>query len=73
MATITAATAMFSACGRYRWWLERRWDSAGPTLLFIGLNPLLLLSKYEHWPTPWRNPLPTTGLPRMLSYGESQN
>lgn len=39
MATITAATAMFSACGRYRWWLERRWDSAGPTLLFIGLNP----------------------------------
>lgn len=34
-----AATAIFSACGCYRWWLKRRWDPARPTLLFIGLNP----------------------------------
>ncbi|MEX1316207.1 MAG: DUF1643 domain-containing protein [Synechococcaceae cyanobacterium] len=31
--------ARFSACGRYRWWLERRWDPRAPRLLFIGLNP----------------------------------
>ncbi|MFM9042216.1 MAG: DUF1643 domain-containing protein [Vulcanococcus sp.] len=31
--------AAFSGCGRYRWWLERRWDAARPPLLFIGLNP----------------------------------
>jgi hypothetical protein len=34
-----SASARFSACGRYRWWLERCWDSRLPTLLFIGLNP----------------------------------
>jgi hypothetical protein len=31
--------AAFSPCGRYRWWLERRWDGQRPRLLFIGLNP----------------------------------
>lgn len=31
--------ARFSACGRYRWWLRRRWDPGRPRLLFIGLNP----------------------------------
>ena len=30
---------MFSICGHYRWWLERRWDPQRPALLFIGLNP----------------------------------
>lgn len=34
-----AAAARFSACGRYRWWLERCWDGERPKLLFIGLNP----------------------------------
>lgn len=34
-----AGDACFSSCGRYRWWLERRWDPQRPTLLFIGLNP----------------------------------
>ena len=34
-----AAAAVFSPCGRYRWWLERRWDPQRPALLFIGLNP----------------------------------
>jgi hypothetical protein len=31
--------AALSPCGRYRWWLERSWDAAGPALVFIGLNP----------------------------------
>lgn len=31
--------AAFSRCGRYRWWLNRRWRQDAPTLLFIGLNP----------------------------------
>ena len=34
-----AATACFSACGNYRWWLERCWEPQLPRLLFIGLNP----------------------------------
>ena len=34
-----ARQAAFSHCGRYRWWLERRWDLGRPRLLFIGLNP----------------------------------
>lgn len=33
-----SAGATFSADGRYRYALERRWD-VGPTLLFIMLNP----------------------------------
>ena len=33
------AKALFSPCGRYRWRLQRHWDSARPRLLFIGLNP----------------------------------
>ncbi len=33
------ADAAFSACGQYRWWLRRCWDSQAPVLLFIGLNP----------------------------------
>lgn len=32
-------TAAFSRCGRYRWWLSRRWRQNAPALLFIGLNP----------------------------------
>ncbi|MEO1002564.1 MAG: DUF1643 domain-containing protein [Cyanobacteria bacterium J06638_7] len=31
--------ARFSACGQYRWWLERCWQPGAPRLLFIGLNP----------------------------------
>ena len=37
--TDAGSDAVLSACGRHRWWLQRRWDSAGPRLLFIGLNP----------------------------------
>ena len=38
--TATAtATAAFSSCGQYRWWLERVWQPAAPRLIFIGLNP----------------------------------
>ena len=33
------AWACFSRCGRYRWWLGRRWQPGAPALLFIGLNP----------------------------------
>ena len=32
-------SAAFSRCGRYRWWLGRRWRDDAPTLLFLGLNP----------------------------------
>ena len=32
------ARAAFSACGHYRWWLERLWQPQAPRLLFIGLN-----------------------------------
>ncbi len=40
MATMSApGRAAFSACGGYRWWLERRWGPGGERLLFIGLNP----------------------------------
>ena len=39
-ATATAAAgAVFSPCGRYRWWLGRIWQPRGPRLLFVGLNP----------------------------------
>lgn len=31
--------AAFSRCGRYRWWLSRRWRQEAPALLFLGLNP----------------------------------
>jgi hypothetical protein len=31
--------ASFSRCGRYRWWLRRRWRNDAPTLIFLGLNP----------------------------------
>ena len=34
-----SAGAAFSPCGRYRWWLGRIWQPAGPRLLFVGLNP----------------------------------
>ena len=33
------AGAVFSPCGRYRWWLGRIWQPLGPRLLFVGLNP----------------------------------
>ena len=36
MAQVDAA---FSACGHYRWWLQRRWAAERPVLLFVGLNP----------------------------------
>ena len=35
----SAGRAVFSPCGRYRWWLERVWEGEGASLLFIGLNP----------------------------------
>lgn len=25
--------------GRYRWWLERRWDQSRPMMAFVGFNP----------------------------------
>lgn len=31
--------AVCSPCGGYRYTLTRTWDAAGPTVLFIGLNP----------------------------------
>lgn len=31
--------AVFSRCRAYRYALWREWDPAGPTVLFIGLNP----------------------------------
>ena len=31
--------AACSACGQYRWWLERVWQPSAPRLIFIGLNP----------------------------------
>jgi hypothetical protein len=37
--TLQAAAAIFSPCGRYRWWLQRTWQPQRPTLLFVGLNP----------------------------------
>jgi hypothetical protein len=33
------ASAVFSHCGAYRWWLERSWDRDRPKLLVVGLNP----------------------------------
>ncbi len=43
MLASASGAAAFSPCGRYRWWLERRFDGAGldlrGRLLFIGLNP----------------------------------
>jgi len=33
------AAAVFSSCGRYRWWLQRTWQPQRPTLVFVGLNP----------------------------------
>ncbi|MGB8582433.1 MAG: DUF1643 domain-containing protein [Candidatus Sulfotelmatobacter sp.] len=31
--------ALFSECGRFRYWLLRTWDADLPTVAFIGLNP----------------------------------
>lgn len=31
--------AKLSDCGKYRYWLCRRWDESKPTLVFIMLNP----------------------------------
>jgi hypothetical protein len=36
---LPAGRAALSACGAYRWWLERLWDPCRPRILFIGLNP----------------------------------
>lgn len=35
----TASIAVYSPCERYRYLLTRAWDSAGPKLLFVMLNP----------------------------------
>jgi len=35
----TAAAAVFSPCGAYRWWLQRTWEPQRPPLVFVGLNP----------------------------------
>jgi hypothetical protein len=32
-------SALFSACGCYRYQLRRTWDATKPVVLFIGLNP----------------------------------
>ena len=42
-----AAGAVFSPCGRYRWWLGRTWHPRGPRLLFVGLNPSLANAERE--------------------------
>jgi hypothetical protein len=31
--------ARFSTCGRYRYWLSRRWDTGRPLAAFVMLNP----------------------------------
>jgi hypothetical protein len=31
--------ALFSPCGKYRYWLTRTWDLSRPTIAVIGLNP----------------------------------
>jgi hypothetical protein len=31
--------ALFSPCGKYRYWLTRTWDLSRPTVAVIGLNP----------------------------------
>lgn len=31
--------ALFSECGKYRYWLSRQWDETLPWVMFIGLNP----------------------------------
>jgi hypothetical protein len=33
------AAALFSPCGRYRWWLVRHWCPERSPVLFVGLNP----------------------------------
>jgi hypothetical protein len=35
----TESSAVFSPCGRYRYRLVRRWDSALPLLCLVMLNP----------------------------------
>lgn len=35
----TSGDALFSACGRYRWWLVRHWCPQRSAVLFLGLNP----------------------------------
>lgn len=39
LTAMSEGDASFSRCGRYRWWLSRRWRDDAPTLLFLGLNP----------------------------------
>jgi hypothetical protein len=39
LTAMSGSEARFSRCGRYRWWLMRRWREGAPTLLFLGLNP----------------------------------
>ena len=35
----THSTALYSACGTFRYLLTREWDPAAPRLLFVMLNP----------------------------------
>lgn len=35
----TVSTALYSACERYRYGLTRSWDTAGPRVMFVMLNP----------------------------------
>jgi hypothetical protein len=35
---VVERAAAISRCGRYRWWLRRKW-SAGPAVLWVMLNP----------------------------------
>src|SRR5690606_5306802 len=35
----TASSAVYSACGTFRYLLTREWDPAAPRLLFVMLNP----------------------------------
>lgn len=32
-------SALFSSCGRWRWWLLRQWDESLPMAAIIGMNP----------------------------------
>jgi hypothetical protein len=39
MTVSTVSNAEISACGKYRWWLTREWDSGEGQICWIMLNP----------------------------------